>query len=88
VVAEVAREIDDPHMRVACVQIERDAQRVVGRTVVDQHDFVGLGQRPGCGGASRVEIRQEARRGVHRRDDRQRQRLVHAKVRFGQTSFM
>src|SRR5581483_3845871 len=69
--SEVARQVDDPDVRVGAVQRQHHLERIVRRAVVDEQDLVivrhpqrGLRRPP-------VEFPDVGRRVVERRDDRQ-----------------
>ena len=69
--AEVASQIDHAHPLVALDEPDRAGERVVGRAVVDEHDFVVLGQLGGGTAGATVELIEEGAGLVQRGDDRQ-----------------
>src|SRR6266511_6087606 len=69
--AKVARQIDDPHVRIVPVHFDRAVQRLVGRSVVDEHDLVRAREARRGRGRTLIKLADESRGAVQRRDDRQ-----------------
>ena len=90
VVAEVPRQVDDAHARIASADLQRHPKRVVCRAVVDEHDLVGVRDRRRRFRAARVKLFEMRRRSEHRRHDRQLERALahHAVDGSGHTAIM
>src|SRR6187549_712267 len=77
-------------MGIAALQAQRDGERIVRGTVVDEDDLVRTAQAGSRRRTPLMELAEEGCRSVHRRDDRQRhrRRTAHAGLLTPHTSFM
>src|SRR3954464_14736441 len=69
VMTEIAGQVDDRYTGILTEQRQRNIERCVGRTVVDEHDLEVIGERRGGGRNASVKLFEVRSRPVQRADD-------------------